>query len=87
MAVLEKAQINDMNFKDYYFSLVPKKKDVKKLIMEGSENCWKAEVRQGPPLNFDEPRMTIASAHVYQGGSKGNGCADPKPPDSPSKRP
>jgi len=81
MAVLEKAQINDMIFKDYYCSWVPKKKGVKKLIMEGSENCLKAEVHQGPPLNFDEPRVTIVSAHVYQGSSKGNGCADPKPPD------
>jgi len=70
MAVIEKAQINDMNFKDYYCSLVPKMKGVKKLIMEGSENCLKTEVHQGPPLNFDEPRATIASAHVYQAAAR-----------------
>ena len=71
MTVLEKAQINDMNFKDYYCSLVPRMKEgIQKLIMEGSENCLKSEVRQGPPLNFDEPQATKATAHVYQAAAR-----------------
>jgi len=71
MAVVEKEQVNDMDFKDYYCSLVPRMKEgIQKLIMEGSENCLKSEVRQGPPLNFDEPQATTATAHVYQAAAR-----------------
>ena len=38
--------------------------------MEGSENCLKSEVKPGPPLAFDKPQATTASAHVYQAAAK-----------------
>merc|ERR1712159_404692 len=39
------------------------------LVMEGSENCMKSELQpgqKGPPVNFSEPRATLATALVYK---------------------
>jgi len=64
---VEKEGANPMNYMDYYGTIVPKHQaGVEYLIMEGSENCMKAEVTPGPPLNFAEPRATTATAHVYK---------------------
>jgi len=71
MDIAQKDRINDMDFKDFYCSLVPfAQPNIKKLIMEGSENCLKSEVKPGPPLAFDKPQATTASAHVYQAAAK-----------------
>jgi len=62
----DKEKADAFNVMDYYGSIVPKyQSHAKILIMEGSENCLKSEV-PGPPLNFQEPRATTASAFVYQ---------------------
>jgi hypothetical protein len=46
------------------------RESIQELIVEGSENCLKSEVRQGPPLNFDEPQATTATAHLYQAAAR-----------------
>lgn len=55
------------NLLDYYGQLLPTLQPTCRLVvMEGSENCLKAEVSPGPPLNFAEPTATLATAHVYR---------------------
>lgn len=69
--VVQKEKPNAFDLMDYYCSIVPQHQSgAKILIMEGSENCLKAEVSPGPPLNFGEPRATTASAHVYQAAAR-----------------
>merc|ERR1711869_131828 len=71
MPVVHKEQINNMDYKDYYCTLVPHAQpSITKLVMEGSENCLRSEVKPGPPLTFDEPAGTVASSHVYQAAAK-----------------
>jgi len=71
MPFVEKEKFNCMDFKDYYCSFVPKiQPKVKMVVLEGSENCLKSEVSPGPPLNFGEPKATIASAHLVQAAAK-----------------
>lgn len=56
-----------MNVCDYYGALVATiQPGARTLIVEGSENCIKSEVQPGPPLNYSEPRATLAVAHVYR---------------------
>jgi len=63
---VDKEHVNNMDFKDYYCSILPKlQARIRKLVMEGSENCMKSE-EKGPPLSFDHPLATLATAHVYQ---------------------
>merc|ERR1712070_1341925 len=70
MPCMEKERVNPFDLVDYYGSIVPKHQSgARVLIMEGSENCLKSEI-QGPPLNFGEPKATIASAHVYQAAAR-----------------
>lgn len=73
MPVVHKEKTNDMDFKDYYCSLLPKAQPkIKIVVFEGSENCLKTEPGgpPGPPLNFAEPKATIASAHLCQAAAK-----------------
>jgi len=71
MPTVQKEHINNMDFKDFYCSLVPvTQPHITTLIMEGSENCLKSEVTPGPPLSYDEMAATVASAHVYQAAAK-----------------
>jgi len=70
MPAIQKAQINNMDFKDYYCALPETQPHITKLVMEGSENCLKSVVTPGPPLTFDEPAGPVASAHVYQAAAK-----------------
>lgn len=64
---VEESEINDSHFMDFFHGFVPQTQpDIKWLVMEGSENCLKSEVKPGPPLDFKEKKATIASAHVYQ---------------------
>jgi len=70
MAFVDKEHVNNMDFKDFHCSIVPKMQPhIKKLVMEGSENCLKSEMK-GPPLNFDHPQATLATAHVYQAAAR-----------------
>jgi len=70
MSAVNKEHGNHMDFKDFYKVIVPKMQPcIKTLIMEGSENCLKSETK-GPPLNFDEPKATLATAHVYQAAAR-----------------
>jgi hypothetical protein len=67
---IEKERLNEHDLFDFYGSLVPKHQSgARVLVMEGSENCLKSEIK-GPPFNFSEPRATIASAHVYTAAAK-----------------
>lgn len=67
---VEKEKANPCDLVDYYGSIVLKhQRGVNILVMEGSENCLKSEV-PGPPLNFSEPKATVASAHVYQAAAR-----------------
>jgi len=45
------------------------KEPIRKLVMEGSENCQKSEVK-GAPFDFNNPPATTASAHVYQAAAR-----------------
>jgi len=66
LAFVDKEHVNNMDFKDYHCSILPKlQPNIMKLVMEGSENCVKSE-EKGPPLSFDHPLATLATAHVYQ---------------------
>lgn len=66
-ACLDKPEPRAFDVLDYYGQLLPKLQPKSRvLVMEGSENCLKAEVSPGPPLNFAEPRATLASAHVFK---------------------
>merc|ERR1719329_2065591 len=66
MTFVDKEHVNNMDFKDFYCSILPRMQpNIRKLVMEGSENCVKSDVK-GPPLNFDHPKATLATAHVYQ---------------------
>lgn len=77
--VVDKEGANPMNFLDYYGTIVPKHQTgVQYLVMEGSENCMKAEVTPGPPLNFGEPKATTASAHVYQVAARSLSARQPE---------
>jgi len=70
MAVVSVEKIDKRSFKDYYCSFLPTMKEpIRKLVMEGSENCLKSEVK-GPPFDFNNPRATTASAHVYQAAAR-----------------
>jgi len=65
VAFVDKEHVNNMDFKDYHCSILPKlQPHVRKLVMEGSENCLKSEEKG--PLSFDHPLATLATAHVYQ---------------------
>jgi len=65
--IIKKEKLNDMDFKDYHCSLVPKTQPrITKMVLEGSENCMRSTVTPGPPLTFDNSQATTASAHVYQ---------------------
>jgi len=67
---IDKERLNAFDILDFYGTIVPKHQHgARVLVMEGSENCLKAEI-QGPPLNFSEPRATTASAHVYQAAAR-----------------
>lgn len=62
----EKAEVKDSNYRDFYCSSVPRHQpNIKFVVMEGSENCIRSEVK-GPPLNFGEMRATLATAHLYK---------------------
>jgi len=66
-----KEKIDAFDFLDFYRSLVPQfQGGAKILVMEGSENCLKSERSGGSPLNFDEPKATTATAHVYQAAAR-----------------
>jgi len=69
---------NAFNLMDYYGTIVPAhQRGVKTLIMEGSENCMKAE-GAGPPLNFSNMSATTASLHVYQAAARSMSAALPE---------
>lgn len=71
MPFVDKEKTKDNDFKDYYCSLVPKAQPKPKIVVfEGSENCIKSEVKPGPPLNFKEPKATVASLHLCQAAAK-----------------
>jgi len=70
MPRVEKERVNAFDLVDFYGQLVRENQSgAKFLIMEGSENCLKSDA-QGPPLNFSEPKATLASAHVYQAAAR-----------------
>lgn len=70
MPCVQKEKVNSFDLVDFYGSIVRENQSgARILIMEGSENCLKSEV-QGPPLNFSEPKATLASAHVYQAAAR-----------------
>lgn len=54
----------------FYGSFIRKSMpNVSFLVMEGSENCMKSDLQpgqKGPPVNFSEPRATVATALVYK---------------------
>jgi hypothetical protein len=63
-SMMLKEELNDKDFRDFYSLVAKAQPRVRRLILEGSENCLKSEVTPGPPLNFGEPNATIASAHL-----------------------
>merc|ERR1719183_2186791 len=71
MPIALKEKMNDKDFRDYYCSLIPQcQPNITKVVLEGSENCMKSEVRPGPPLNFGQPTATVVSAHLCQAIAK-----------------
>jgi len=78
MPYVEKERDNSFDLVDYYGSIVPKHQNgARVLVMEGSENCLKSEM-PGPPLNFGEPKATLASAHVYQAAARALCASQPE---------
>lgn len=78
MPCVEKERVNAFDLVDFYGSIVRKNQSgVRFLIMEGSENCLKSEAK-GPPLNFSEPKATLASAHVYQAAARALRASQPE---------
>jgi len=81
MPFMDKEKTNDKDFKDYYCSLVPKTQSkIKMVVLEGSENCLKSEVSPGPPLDFGQPKATIASLHLCQAAAKALRALNPEMP-------
>lgn len=75
---VDKEKTNSFDVVDYYGVIVPKyQSGVEFLVMEGSENCLKAEVSPGPPLDFGKPGATTASAHVYQAAARAMRATQP----------
>jgi len=71
MPFMDKKETNDKDFKDYYCSLLPKAQpNINRVVFEGSENCLKSEVNPGPPLDFGQPKATVASLHLCQAAAK-----------------
>merc|ERR1719329_1869595 len=78
MTFVDKEHVDNMDFKDFYGSILPRMQPrIRKLVMEGSENCLKSEVK-GSPLNFDQPKATLATAHVYQAAARSLRSREPE---------
>jgi len=79
MPFMDKEKTNDKDFKDYYCSLVPNTQpEIKMVVFEGGENCVKSEVSPGPPLNYGEPKATVASLHLCQAAARALLAMNPK---------
>lgn len=75
----EKEKLDDRNYRDFYAFLVPKAQPkVKRVVLEGSENCLKSEQTPGPPLNFGQPKATMASAHLCKAIAKALRAQNPE---------